>query len=164
MRGFACVGLHHAKNDLNIGKVLRACSNFNVAMLAVSGGRNHYHRSATDTGAAYRHLPFLLVDDLHSVVPFGCIPIAIDLVPNAENLIHFIHPERAFYIFGPEDGTLGGEILDWCKYKLYVPTNRCMNLAATVHVVLYDRMAKEWGEQTLLDTSNAEGVGQPGEK
>jgi tRNA(Leu) C34 or U34 (ribose-2'-O)-methylase TrmL len=52
------------------------------------------------------------------------------------------HPERALYIFGPEDGTLGHDVLDWCRDVVYVPTNGCMNLAATVNVVLYDRMTK----------------------
>ncbi|HEJ2451415.1 TPA: TrmH family RNA methyltransferase, partial [Vibrio cholerae] len=29
---------------------------------------------------------------------------------------------------------------------VYVPTHGCMNLAATVNVVLYDRLAKSLGE------------------
>lgn len=142
-RGYACIGLHNPKNDLNVGKVLRACGNFEVAMLAIDGTRNKYRRACTDTMAAYRHVPFLLVKDLHEIIPFDCIPIAVDLLPNAQSLCNFIHPERAFYIFGPEDGTLGKQITEWCKYTLYIPTNHCMNLAATVHVVLYDRLLKE---------------------
>ena len=47
--------------------------------------------------------------------------------------------------FGPEDGTLGPEILAWCRDVVYVPTRYCMNLAATVNVVLYDRAAKQAG-------------------
>ena len=54
----------------------------------------------------------------------------------------FIHPEQAYYIFGPEDGSLKSEILDRCDHVVYIPTIGCMNLAATVHVVLYDRMSK----------------------
>ena len=89
-------------------------------------------------------MPLFLVDDLHEMIPFDCVPIAVDLVPRAQNLITFIHPERAYYIFGPEDGTLGKDILSWCKYTLFIPTNKCMNLAAAVHVVLYDRFAKKY--------------------
>lgn len=54
----------------------------------------------------------------------------------------FQHPQRAFYVFGPEDGTLGKATLDWCQRRVMVPTRMCMNLAATVDVILYDRMAK----------------------
>lgn len=53
-----------------------------------------------------------------------------------------LHPDRALYIFGPEDGSLDKEIRDWCEDVVYIPTTGCMNLAATVNVVLYDRMAK----------------------
>lgn len=67
----------------------------------------------------------------------------IDLLPGAISLVDYVHPERAFYIFGQEDGTLGERIVKRCRDVVYVPTNRCMNLAACVNVVLYDRMAKE---------------------
>lgn len=140
IRGFSVIGLTNPKYSNNIGSVLRACSAFDVSMLAVSGGR--YTRSVTDTPKAWRHMPFLQVDDLHSVIPYDCVPVGVDLVPNAQNLIQYKHPKRAMYIFGPEDGTLGEKTLSWCKDVIYVPTNICMNLAATVHVVLYDRLMK----------------------
>ena len=69
-------------------------------------------------------------------------PVAVDILTNAIPLPGYTHPERAFYIFGAEDSTLGYSITSWCRDIIYIPTNRCMNLAATVNVVLYDRMAK----------------------
>ena len=60
-----------------------------------------------------------------------------------KRLPEYQHPERAFYIFGAEDATLGARVLDRCRDRVFVPTVRCMNLAATVNVVLYDRMAKQ---------------------
>ena len=69
--------------------------------------------------------------------------VAIELVEGAKELPSYAHPLRAFYIFGPEDGTLGKSVLSWCRDVVMVPTAHCMNLAATVNVVLYDRMAKE---------------------
>lgn len=65
-----------------------------------------------------------------------------DEIDGAISLVGYVHPELAFYIFGPEDGTLKAEITDWCRDIIYIPTNRCMNLAATVNVVLYYRLAK----------------------
>lgn len=140
-RGFAAVGLHMPKTPANVGSVLRASHCYGVALVAQTGKR--YHSASTDTMKAYRHLPLLNVDDLFSVIPHDCVPVAVDLLDDARPLVTYRHPERAFYIFGPEDGTLGSEITSRCRDKVYVPTAFCMNLAAAVNVVLYDRMAKE---------------------
>jgi len=83
------------------------------------------------------------VNDLMDAIPYDCVPIAVDLLPDAKSLIDFVHPERAFYIFGAENETLGKRITDECRYKVFIPTAFCMNLAATVNVVLYDRLAKQ---------------------
>lgn len=129
------------KTASNIGSALRAAHCYGVGMVAHTGQR--YRHAGTDTMKAYRHLPLVQTDDLRSIVPFDCIPVAVDLIEGARCLTQYTHPERAFYIFGPEDGTLGKGILDWCAHRVYVPTAFCMNLAATVNVVLYDRMAKQ---------------------
>ncbi len=100
-----------------------------------------------DLFAQHRHMPVIhSVDSLKSVIPFGCVPVAVDLVPGATPLPEYSHPESAFYIFGPEDGTLGEQVLGWCRDRVFVPTKHCMNLAATVNVVLYDRQTKRQGE------------------
>jgi tRNA(Leu) C34 or U34 (ribose-2'-O)-methylase TrmL len=140
-RGFAAIGLHLPKTPSNVGSVLRAAGCYGAAMVAASGQR--YKRAATDTQASYRHLPLIQTDDLHDVLPFDCVPVAIDLIEGAIPLTRYMHPERAFYVFGPEDGTLGKAVTAWCRDTVYVPTRYCMNLAATVNVVLYDRMAKQ---------------------
>ena len=139
-RGFACIGLDNPKTPENVGSALRAAGVYGAALIAASGQR--YKRACTDTRAQYRHTPFLQVDDLRSVLPFDCVPIAVDLIDGAMPLPQYTHPERAFYVFGAEDATLGSRVTDWCRDVVYVPTKGCMNLAATVNVVLYDRLAK----------------------
>jgi tRNA(Leu) C34 or U34 (ribose-2'-O)-methylase TrmL len=91
----------------------------------------------------YKHIPMINVEDLFDAIPFDCVPVAVDLVEGAVSLVNYKHPERAFYIFGAEDATLGKRILDRCRDVIYIPMDGCMNLAATVNVVLYDRMAKQ---------------------
>jgi len=145
MRGFAAIGLVNPKTGANVGGVLRAAGCYESALVAISGERpEHYMgRLPTDTQKAFRHLPVLRVKDLFDAVPYDCIPIAVDILPNAKDLVNFVHPERAFYIFGPEDGTLGKAITDRCKWSLKIQTRWCMNLASCVNVVLYDRFAKQ---------------------
>jgi tRNA(Leu) C34 or U34 (ribose-2'-O)-methylase TrmL len=139
-RGYCAIGLEQPKDHNNVGSALRAAGVYGASMVCATGIR--YKRSATDTMKHYRHLPFLQVPNLRDVIPFDCVPVAVELLDGAFNLVEYKHPERAFYIFGPEDGTLGTRITSWCRDVIYIPTNGCMNLAATVNVVLYDRLSK----------------------
>jgi len=87
-------------------------------------------------------IPLIGIDDLQKIIPLGCTPVAVELVDGARPLPEYTHPDRAIYIFGPEDGSLDQSVRDWCEDTIYIPTTGCMNLAATVNVVLYDRLAK----------------------
>lgn len=136
------VGLNNPKSGVNVGAALRAASCYGAAMVAVTGNRYTKHGLRTDATNARDRIPLVPAINLYDVIPYACVPVAVDLVPNAQNLVHYEHPKNAFYIFGPEDSTLGKRILDFCRDVVYIPTNDCMNLAATVNVVLYDRVAK----------------------
>ncbi len=129
-RGFVGIGLENPKFAANVGAVLRAAGCYGAEFVAVRGLR--YKRAGTDTQKAYRHLPLFQVEDLHEIVPFDCVPVAVDLLKNARSLPQYQHPERAFYIFGSEDGTLGRSVIDWCRDVIYVPTRFCMNLASLI--------------------------------
>jgi tRNA(Leu) C34 or U34 (ribose-2'-O)-methylase TrmL len=133
------IGLHCPKNSLNVGHVLRAAGCFGASFVATTG--NRYKRAPTDTQGIAKSLPLMQVEDLRSVVPFDCVPVAVDLVPGAQRLETYEHPKRAFYVFGPEDSTLGDKVLSWCRDVVVVPAG-CLNLAAAVNVVAYDRVAK----------------------
>ena len=140
-RGYFAVGLDNPKTPANIASALRACGCYEAAMLAVSGTR--YKKHGCDTMMQWRHMPLLQVADLHEIIPYDCIPVAVELVPDARSLVDFTHPERAFYVFGAEDATLGERVLSWCPQRVMIPTRACMNLAACVNVVLYDRLQKQ---------------------
>jgi len=140
LRGYSCIGLHNPKNCQNVGHVLRAAGCYDAKGIFFSGER--YKKSATDTMKQYRHIPLVNVANLQNVIPYDCIPVAVELIKGGILLNEYQHPRSAYYIFGAEDETLGPDILSWCKDVVYVPTIGCMNLAATVNVVLYDRLSK----------------------
>lgn len=146
-RGFAGIACQNPKDLVNIGAVLRAAHCYRASMVAFAGQRPRklmrLKNAKTDTMQAWRHVPCFNVDEVFDALPYGATPVAVDLVPGAIDLPDFVHPVAAYYIFGPEDGTLGKTITERCVHKIKVPTRDCMNLAATVNVVLYDRMAKE---------------------
>ena len=143
MRGYAAIGLFNPKTPANVGSVLRAAHVFGAALVVSSPGTSRYHRSPTDVQCGYRHIPFQQVNNLKEAIPFDCIPVAVELLEDAKDLRLYKHPERAFYVFGPEDGSLGKEVVSWCRDIVYIPSRYCLNLSATVNVVLYDRLTKE---------------------
>ena len=68
--------------------------------------------------------------------------MAVELTDDAVDLPIFVHPERACYIFGPENGSISPEVLSRCNMSVKIPTTMSLNLGMTVNIVLYDRMAK----------------------
>jgi tRNA(Leu) C34 or U34 (ribose-2'-O)-methylase TrmL len=143
----AFIGLTNPKSPDNVGAVMRAagCYNANGVFYtgvrfdkAMSGGKKLH----TDTKNVLSRIPLTGIANFKQGIPADAVPVAIELVEGATSLVEFEHPENAFYVFGPEDKSLDKDVVAWCEHVIYIPTVGCMNLAATVNVVLYDRMAK----------------------
>jgi tRNA(Leu) C34 or U34 (ribose-2'-O)-methylase TrmL len=139
------IALTDPKSPTNVGGVMRAAGCYQADQVLYNGVR--YAKAAkfnTDTKRISDKIPlsytedFFLVKEEDSDIKIICV----DLVEGAIPLPDFIHPEKARYIFGPEDGTISQEIIDKADSVVYVPTVGCMNLAASVNVLLYDRLAK----------------------
>jgi len=140
------IGLVNPKNGYNIGAALRATGCFGGSFFVASGTRftemKSDYRNA-DTEFARKRMPcFLGVKDIMDYVPKECVPVAIERDATATNIVDFVHPRRAFYIFGSEDGAVPSEVVAQCQHKVFIPTTGSLNLGATVNVVLYDRLAK----------------------
>jgi tRNA(Leu) C34 or U34 (ribose-2'-O)-methylase TrmL len=69
-------------------------------------------------------------------------PICIEIHPGSMPLIDFVHPTDAVYVFGPEDGGVPQVIRGFCHAFVHIPAFHCLNLAAALNVVLYDRATK----------------------
>ncbi|MBQ4833371.1 RNA methyltransferase [Pseudoalteromonas sp. MMG010] len=158
----ATIGLINPKSPTNVGGVLRAAGCYDAKHVFFTGNRYlNAKKFHTDTKNAAEHIPLTVTTQLSDVTPPGAKVVVIELIEGATPLPEFIHPENAFYIFGPEDGSVSKDILKWCDEVVYVPTIGCMNLAATCNVVLYDRLAKLGGikssDETIIssrDTNN----------
>ena len=140
-RGYAAIALCKPKTEANVGSVLRAAHCFR-ASLVVSDGNRVRPTGCTNTPQAHRHIPYIRIESVMDACPYDCVPVAVKLEPGATPIQNFTHPERAFYVFGPEDGSIPKEVSKRCKHHVYVPTRDCMNLAATANVILFDRMMK----------------------
>lgn len=128
---------------------MRSAGNFSVSSVYYTGKR--YPRALMrNPGLPDMHRKVGQATSLIEVVSIldaiaaGTKLVCVEFAENAIALPEFQHPQKALYVFGPEDGSMTQDIIDSADAVVYIPTTRSMNLAAAVNVVLYDRMAKSF--------------------
>lgn len=141
------IGLINPKSPENVSSVMRAAGNFRVDSVFYTGER--YPRAVKLNSCTVdmsrkvsNNIPLSSVTDLVDDAPENSKIVCIEFAENAIALPEYQHPDNAFYIFGPEDSSISQQDIDRADAVVYVPTVGCMNLAATVTVVLYDRLSK----------------------
>jgi tRNA(Leu) C34 or U34 (ribose-2'-O)-methylase TrmL len=143
------VGLCNPKSPENVGSVMRAAGNYRVDSVFYTGTRYPLAVRLNPnipqmSRSVSRNIPLAGVNCLLDVVAEDMQIVCVEFAINATPLPEFQHPANAFYVFGPEDGTLSQEVIDSADTVVYIPTEGCMNLSATVNVLLYDRMLKSY--------------------
>jgi len=141
------IGLINPKSPDNVSSVMRSAGNFQIDSVFYTGTR--YPRAVKRNPGSVdmsrkvsRDIPLSALHCLIDEAPENMQLVCVEFAENAIALPEYQHPQNAFYIFGPEDGTMSQDVIDRADDVVYVPTIGCMNLAATVNVVLYDRLAK----------------------
>lgn len=140
---YTIIGLTNPKSPTNVGAVMRAAGCYQANEVKYTG--QSYDRAAkfsTDTKSMSQTIPLTGVDSLLDGLDDDIEIVCVELAEGATPLPLFQHPNKAIYIFGPEDGSIDQEIADRAQHVVYVPTVGCMNLAASVNVLLYERLAK----------------------
>lgn len=133
----------------NVGAAIRAASCFAVPNVYITGNRiplespskKGYRLSREERLKEYKDVKINRRDFCLREMK-GITPVAIELVPNAQSLTTFEHPENAVYVFGPEDGSLDRGVLSQCHYFVTIPSRHCTNLSAAIYICLYDRLLK----------------------
>lgn len=143
------VALIDPKYPHNVGAALRACSCWGIGQLWWTGNRvtvdvpRGERLPREERMKGYRSVEMVRDDRVFDrFAPGSAVPVAVELRPHSESLISFEHPEAALYVFGPEDGSLPKTVRLLCHRFVVIPTHHCLNLAAAVNVVLYDRRLK----------------------
>lgn len=145
---YSGIGLLNPKSPTNVGGIMRAAGCYRADAVFYTGKRyplaanNGNAQYNTDTQSASNTITLTGVDSLLGAVDETVSIVCVDLVEGAIPLPDFVHPDKALYIFGPEDGTINQQVINQADAVVYVPTVGCMNLAASVNVLLYDRLAK----------------------
>jgi tRNA(Leu) C34 or U34 (ribose-2'-O)-methylase TrmL len=152
------VALINPKYSHNVGAALRAASCFGAKQVWWTGSRvrldDKKRLPREERMKGFRDVELRQFDQVWDQYDKDVVPVAIELRQNSESLQSFVHPEKALYIFGPEDGSLGANHLARCHRFVVIPTRHCVNLAAAVYIVLYDRFQKEFPNATIHDMLN----------
>ncbi|MDJ1183531.1 TrmH family RNA methyltransferase [Roseofilum casamattae] len=145
------------RDPFNVGSAVRAASCFGVSQVWVTGERcaqniwtrNRIPREERMKGFSDVNI---ILDDRPLEHFTDVTPVAVELLPNSENLLVFEHPENAIYLFGPEDGSVPNSIRRLCHRRVFIPTRHCTNLGAAIYLLLYDRLMKRYlsGAETAL--------------
>lgn len=137
------IGIEDPKTVINVGNIIRAAGCFGASEVMYTGSR--FDRAAQFSKSAAKHRPQVAMTNVGSLME-GCPPgyrkIAVELALGAQPLNEFKHPERAIYLFGPEDRSLTQAQLNACDDVVFIPAHNSLNLASAVNVVLYDRSVK----------------------
>ena len=141
------VALTNPKYPHNVGAAVRAASCYGFKQVWFSGDRvKHEIEKTGRLPREERMRGYKDVELYHGDYFFDAfddvVPVAIELVKGAENLVEFDHPENALYVFGPEDGSINSVTLRHCHRFVKIPTHHCLNLSTAVATVLYDRHLK----------------------
>src|SRR5438067_593158 len=88
----------------------------------------------------YKHVDFRNDERPFELLPKNCVPVCVEVFENSEPLTTFEHPENAVYVFGPEDGRVPQVMRQWCHRFVHIPAHFCLNLSASINVVLAHRL------------------------
>lgn len=143
MRGYFGIGIEYPKREVNVGTLWRSAYCFGASFIFTIGRR--YERQSSDTTKAWRHIPlfeFQDIDDFRGHIPYDCPIVGIELSKDSGPLQYFIHPERAIYVLGPEDGNLSSYMQSISKAVVSIDSKHCLNVSIAGSIVMYDRMSK----------------------
>lgn len=151
--------LEQPKSGWNVALTIRACWSFGIPQLWLAADRLELEpfgeRPAyEDAGAATDYIS--VVRDPDPLAAYlerdGVTVVAVERhaairtagrpwwqhLPLA-SLGMYRHPERAVYVFGPEDGQVSDATLQRARVVLEIPSRHSLNLALAVGIVLGDR-------------------------
>lgn len=144
------IALVDPKYPQNVGMVVRLASCYGLRQVWFTGDRVSLDPAKgerlprEERMKGYKEVEMIHFEHFFDQFPADTVPVAVEVRPDSEPLHTFEHPEKALYVFGPEDGSVPKPLLSHCHRFIVIPTRHCLNLATAVATVLWDREYKRW--------------------
>jgi tRNA(Leu) C34 or U34 (ribose-2'-O)-methylase TrmL len=144
------IALVDPKYPHNVGMVVRLASCYGLRQVWFTGDRVSLDPAKgerlprEERMKGYKEVETIHFEHFFDQFPADAVPVAVEVRPDSEPLHTFEHPEKALYVFGPEDGSVSKPLLAHCHRFVVIPTRHCLNLATAVATVLWDREYKRW--------------------
>ena len=142
--GYFGIGIYQVKNSQNVGMLWRSAYQLGAAFLFTTGTR--YKPQSDDVFKSWLRVPLFRYETFDQMIEsaaYSCLVVGVEM--GGEALPNFVHPERAVYLLGAEDGGLPTEIAARCHRLVSIPAIRVAsyNVAVAGTLVMYDRMVKQ---------------------
>ncbi len=139
--GFVGIGIFNVKRTYNFGALIRAARVFGADFAFSVGTRNPQEQSSVRAELTLPLFHFTSLEGFVTSIPVNARLVCVELAAGASEIRTYVHPPRAVYLLGPEDGTLPESILRMHD-TVILPGAYPMNVAMAATVVLYDRAMK----------------------
>jgi len=142
-RGYFGIGIENGKNKFNYGSLYRTAGILGASFLFIIGKR--FQPQISDTCRSHKHIPtlsYLNFDDFYKNLPYNCMLIGIEMIPEATYIEKFTHPERACYLLGAEDHGLSKVAISKCHKFIKLQGEVSLNVSVAGSIVIYDRISK----------------------
>lgn len=154
------IALVEPKYPHNVGMVVRLASCYGIRQVWFTGDRVSLNPARGERLPRDQRMKGYKEVQIHHQLEFidrfasDVVPVAVEVRAKSEPLHTFEHPEKALYVFGPEDGSIPTALLRHCHRFVVIPTRHCLNLATAVATILWDREFKRWhsGQASVLTT------------
>ena len=144
--GYFGIGVYQVKRTENVGMLWRSAWQLGAAFLFTIGAR--YKPMSDDVFKSWLQVPLFRYDtfaEMTATSAYSCQLVGVEM--GGTPLPGFVHPHRAVYVLGAEDGGLPNEIRARCHQVISIPAVRTAsyNVAVAGTLVMYDRMVKGSG-------------------
>lgn len=139
--GYVGVGIYNGKRTYNFGVLVRTARVFGADFVFSVGHRNPAEASSVRAELDMPVFHFETLDLFVASIPANARLVCVELAERATDIRTYVHPARAVYLLGPEDGAIPGALIRQHD-TVVLPGAYPLNVAMAATVVLYDRLLK----------------------